>query len=833
MMYLTELIDPIHQLDDECQLTFDFETYLAKAEATVATDENTNAFHISGGTGHHKKDFKRGTVVCRHWLRGLCMKGDACEFLHQYDMKKMPECRWGMNCQVPECPFRHIPEEERSDCTFYKQGFCVHGPICRYRHQKLPSEECPDVADFELVIEATDDDGHKKRKTPSQNEFFKIAICKHWENGGSCPFGDECHFAHGREELRDFPRDGGGGQSGGHPEGLSESSAPPPPFSKLPDERPGMSSSYAILHSVNYQNLAQSVLASAWSVTAEMANELREPVVTGHTVFVFFTIPSSGHCQGVGKITGPLVFGEGSDLTQRSLNHDAWVNSFTIEWLYFCELPWSVVSTSLNRDLKSLCTSESSSIQVNEPMNDDKTSEEDRGIESGTRDSHNNPNPIIPSQSTLTLDQGRALMRLLYEQPPLQLHLKSVEDELTLGAEALSVRRREAAERASGRVSSLSLPTWDLGHIPGFVVACNGLTFDEVFGRMLFGLATEAETTASQHIYPGTPLYLLNMTDRHLLGVFQALSVPTRDLEPGAFARSPGVPSPFPIQVRFRVLHDAPALPEVDPDIQRVMANYGSRSSSSSSIHTFRIGPIGLELTQALADIFAKHWALRNQQQQQQQGHPPHHHPHMMMMGPPGPAPLFPHNPKGPPPSNINNNNNPPPGSLLTERMIVGIENDAGFHVSRRIIGPAGSHMKHIVMEAGGKTKVRLRGRGSELRDSDHPTQESSEPLALLITSDSPLTFQKACQLAHALLAKIHDEYRQYLHEPLEDEKQRDRRSDASRRSRSNEHNSSREHHHHHHSRSSRGGDRRSRSRESHHRSSSTRQHHHSRHHDR
>jgi len=30
--------------------------------------------------------------VCKHWLRGLCKKGDQCEFLHEYDMTKMPEC---------------------------------------------------------------------------------------------------------------------------------------------------------------------------------------------------------------------------------------------------------------------------------------------------------------------------------------------------------------------------------------------------------------------------------------------------------------------------------------------------------------------------------------------------------------------------------------------------------------------------------------------------------------------------------------------------------------------------------------------------------------------
>ena len=39
---------------------------------------------------HHISGEK--TVVCKHWLRGLCKKGDQCEFLHEYDMTKMPEC---------------------------------------------------------------------------------------------------------------------------------------------------------------------------------------------------------------------------------------------------------------------------------------------------------------------------------------------------------------------------------------------------------------------------------------------------------------------------------------------------------------------------------------------------------------------------------------------------------------------------------------------------------------------------------------------------------------------------------------------------------------------
>ena len=78
------------------------------------------------------------TIVCKHWLRGLCKKGDQCEFLHEYDMSKMPECYFYSRfnaCHNKECPFLHIdPEAKIRDCPWYDRGFCRHGPNCRHRH---------------------------------------------------------------------------------------------------------------------------------------------------------------------------------------------------------------------------------------------------------------------------------------------------------------------------------------------------------------------------------------------------------------------------------------------------------------------------------------------------------------------------------------------------------------------------------------------------------------------------------------------------------------------------------------------------------------------------
>ena len=80
------------------------------------------------------------TVVCKHWLRGLCKKGDDCEFLHEYDMSKMPECYFYQKfgtCLNKECPFQHIdPAAKIKDCPWYDRGFCRHGPSCRHRHTR-------------------------------------------------------------------------------------------------------------------------------------------------------------------------------------------------------------------------------------------------------------------------------------------------------------------------------------------------------------------------------------------------------------------------------------------------------------------------------------------------------------------------------------------------------------------------------------------------------------------------------------------------------------------------------------------------------------------------
>lgn len=93
-------------------------------------------------------------TVCKHWLRGLCKKGTSCEFMHEYHLRKMPECwffaKYGFCSNgdevsspslpdlVPslltpdlldlQCMYLHVTEEMRiRECPRYRKGFCPDG----------------------------------------------------------------------------------------------------------------------------------------------------------------------------------------------------------------------------------------------------------------------------------------------------------------------------------------------------------------------------------------------------------------------------------------------------------------------------------------------------------------------------------------------------------------------------------------------------------------------------------------------------------------------------------------------------------------------------------
>lgn len=249
------------------------------------------------------------------------------------------------------------------------------------RHIKLAREECPETADFSLQSKVADEENVKRRKAQPVNEFYKIAICKHWEKLGSCPFGDECHFAHGDKELRPFPKgekdnknSGGGGSSDrgrsmgdqhrGPPKGpgfgnMGDRAPPPPPAMLLPDEN--KLAKYFLLQSSSYQNLAHSVHFKVWSVPKPVQDAIKLASETSDEVFLFFTVGPSKHYQGVARVVSGAFanaaqLGDGEDLAANTVPYESdgkstWSGAFGVDWMRICECPWERLAIFENKQL--------------------------------------------------------------------------------------------------------------------------------------------------------------------------------------------------------------------------------------------------------------------------------------------------------------------------------------------------------------------------------------------------------------------------------------------------------------------------------------------------
>jgi cleavage and polyadenylation specificity factor subunit 4 len=90
-------------------------------------------------SGYHHFGRQNDNYVCKHWLKALCMKGDNCDYLHEYNLRKMSECQfYNQNgyCQNgDECLYLHVKEESRLPlCEDYNKAFCEKGPRCGKRH---------------------------------------------------------------------------------------------------------------------------------------------------------------------------------------------------------------------------------------------------------------------------------------------------------------------------------------------------------------------------------------------------------------------------------------------------------------------------------------------------------------------------------------------------------------------------------------------------------------------------------------------------------------------------------------------------------------------------
>ncbi|OVA10949.1 zinc finger protein [Macleaya cordata] len=350
--------------DTEGVLSFDFEggldttTTSANPSASVNLI-STDSIAVPGGNpaaagpsaaatepvaGIHngRRSFRQ--TVCRHWLRSLCMKGDACGFLHQYDKSRMPVCRFFRlygECREQDCVYKHTNEDIK-ECNMYKLGFCPNGPDCRYRHAKLPGPPPPVEEVFQKIQHLS------SFNYGSSNRFFQHrnytqqterppfpqgsnptnqALAVKQPTTAESPNMQQQQLQVQQPQQQQVNQT----QTQNIPDGLPNQGNKAAPL-------PQGLSRYFIVKSCNRENLELSVQQGVWATQRSNEAKLNEAFDSAENVILIFSVNRTRHFQGCAKMMSKIGGFVGGGNWKYAHGTAHYGRNFSVKWLKLCEL---------------------------------------------------------------------------------------------------------------------------------------------------------------------------------------------------------------------------------------------------------------------------------------------------------------------------------------------------------------------------------------------------------------------------------------------------------------------------------------------------------------
>jgi uncharacterized membrane protein YgcG len=580
-------------------------------------------------------DTKHRIIVCRHWLVGLCHNGIYCSFLHRLDKSRMPPCKHGKSCKIKNCPLKHVGDEELEECLFFKQGFCYNGPKCGRRHVKRLPEECPVEAAFEPlgVSQASTIGGgggvggisnpSKKQKTGANNDNYKVTLCTHWLLNATCPFKDECVFAHGELELNE------GFQP--NAEFLSDHDVYDPTRGQIgiPLELPFPTNakySYFILQSPDLRSLMIAKRRGVWQVPTRIAPEMNAAFRSYDHVILYFSVRSLRGIYGVGKMLGQVP---------QSLPGSPISPEFPIQWLRSIRISLKTVA-QLKLGNSGMFVGRSSTdgrfenrvgldmllTAYRKPVWD-WTKE----VELAERAIRLTVEPAIMNSASYNGEYfpvgGVSAYHIL---PPDVLFAPDWVERagLPVNEKGVLITPKQPFQGGGGgrggrdggfgggggmggggvnqgpdmaTIQQLANDFYQ-GNTPAFIVCASTPIIEEVFSRSMMGLPAQFKDINT--IIPGVPLFLFDQQANLMLGIFNATSPVTMNIDANAFSRWAGYGN-LPVQFMFRQVLECPPIHIQDPELMQALGECAQT-----------LGQIGIKETKALAAVFAKRAYLAN-----------------------------------------------------------------------------------------------------------------------------------------------------------------------------------------------------------------------------
>ncbi|XP_039015265.1 30-kDa cleavage and polyadenylation specificity factor 30-like isoform X2 [Hibiscus syriacus] len=287
---------------------------------------------VSGG-GAGRRSFRQ--TVCRHWLRSLCMKGDACGFLHQYDKSRMPVCRFfrlSGECREQDCVYKHTNEDIK-ECNMYKLGFCPNGSDCRYRHAKLPGPP-PSVEEVLQKIQQLTSYNYNNKFFQQRNAGFsqqteksQIPQGQSNVNQGAIGKPSTTESANVQQQFQQPQQQVSQTQIQNVPHSQSNQTN----RSAIP--LPQGISRYFIVKSCNRENLELSVQQGVWATQRSNEAKLNEAFDSAENVILIFSVNRTRHFQGCAKMTSKIGGSVGGGNWKYAHGTAHYGRNFPVKWL--------------------------------------------------------------------------------------------------------------------------------------------------------------------------------------------------------------------------------------------------------------------------------------------------------------------------------------------------------------------------------------------------------------------------------------------------------------------------------------------------------------------
>ncbi|KAI3681044.1 hypothetical protein L6452_35826 [Arctium lappa] len=344
----TASVPVIHQSTDNGPSASAANLSYSAAPPSAVTDPASGAAANANFAG--RRSYRQ--TVCRHWLRSLCMKGEACGFLHQYDKSRMPICRFFRlygECREQDCVYKHTNEDIK-ECNMYKLGFCPNGPDCRYRHAKLPGPP-PSVEEVLQKIQQLTSYNYG-----NSNRFFQNRNANHSQQS------EKFQFPQGNNDTNQVTKPATTDSASlqpvlpsspqqqpqqvaqsqqqvsqlGQPQAQSNGQQNQANKTSIP--LPQGTSRYFIVKSCNRENLELSVQQGVWATQRSNEAKLNEAFDSVENVILIFSVNRTRHFQGCAKMTSKTGGSVGGGNWKYEHGTAHYGRNFCVKWLKLCEL---------------------------------------------------------------------------------------------------------------------------------------------------------------------------------------------------------------------------------------------------------------------------------------------------------------------------------------------------------------------------------------------------------------------------------------------------------------------------------------------------------------